>query len=328
MAYKNWNKDPRPILRKNNTVIDDGWYVDYDGRLFVDGLTAPEDSFNIAYNFRYFGDEEILSFLNLGLMMMNSVPPASVVYPALSTMPTEWNAPVLLYAAVTALKRLIFGISWQEKAIIYGKPEDAKAVAGILQQLYADYMTLWTETKKDAKTRKLPGMAIYITPEYTMPGGRCMSSDTCIKCKVDNKKAQNITIKDIFNIFEKGKDIKVLSLNNDKMDYISVGKVWQSGIKKTYIIKAKDAQIRLTKEHMVYLPETKEYKPVMNLVAGDSIYVLKGKKLKAQKILFNPEPYNNEEVYDIEVPETENFIGNNIVSHNSRFFRYMYKTGS
>ena len=175
LAYQNWNRDWRPIARVNNRIIDDGWTVDWNGRAFFDGLMAPEDSVNMMYKFAYFSDEEILAFLNFGLQMMNSTPPASVVYPTLVGMPVEWNAPVLLYAAILALKRLIFGLNFQEKRVIFTSPEypdGAKDAIQNFKDLYTEYSTTWAEIKKDAKTRKLPGMALYVTPEYTLPGGR------------------------------------------------------------------------------------------------------------------------------------------------------------
>ena len=175
LAYQNWNQDWRPKIRLNNRLVDDGWTVDYDGRIFFDGLMTPEDSVNAMYKFAYFSDEEILSFLNFGLQMMNSTPPASIYYPNLQTMPPEWTAPVLLYAAILALKRLIFGLNFQEKRVIFTSPEypdGAKDAIQNFKDLYAEYSTVWAEIKKDAKTRKLPGMALYVTPEYTLPGGR------------------------------------------------------------------------------------------------------------------------------------------------------------
>jgi hypothetical protein len=175
LAYQNWNMEPRPIVRVNNRIVDDGWTVDYDGKIFFDGLMAPEDSVNVTYKFAYFSPEEILSFLDFGLQMMNSMPPASVVYSNLVNMPVEWDAPVLLYAAILALKRLIFGLNWQEKKVIFTSPEfpdGAKDAIQNFKDLYTDYNTLWMEVSKNAKTKKLPGMAIYVTPEYTLPGGR------------------------------------------------------------------------------------------------------------------------------------------------------------
>lgn len=331
LAYQNWNKDPRPIARVNNRIVDDGWFVDWNGRVYFDGLMAPEDSVNMFYHFAYFSEEEILAFLNLGLNIMNSTPPSSVYYPSLDTMPGEWNAPVLLYGGITALKRLVFGLNWQEKAVIFSRPDDLNGAQQAIQnfkELYAEYNTLWLEIKKNAKTQKLYGMAQYVTPEYTLPGGRCMSSDTFINCKI-NSKNEILTIREIFDLFKSGKSISVMSLvNNKKVDYIPVGKVWSSGRKTTYILTTNDAQIRLTKEHLVYIPKENQYRPVMDITSEDSIYVFNGKKLVVQKLLLDPEKYKTEDVYDIEVPKTENFVGNNIVSHNSRWFRYLYKNGN
>lgn len=172
LAYNNWNRDPRPIARVNNRLVDDGWFVDWNGKVYFDGIMAPEDGVNMAYNFAYFSEEEILAFLGLGLQIMNATPPASIVYNSLNTMPGEWNAPVLLYAAITALKRLVFGLNFQEKMIIFGEPEQARQTIGTFQQLYQEYNTLWLEIKKNAKTQKLYGMAQISMPEYTLPGGR------------------------------------------------------------------------------------------------------------------------------------------------------------
>ena len=48
-----------------------------------------------------------------------------------------------------AYKRLIFGLNWQEKKIIYGKPEDATAAISAYQDLYKSYMETWTEFGKN-----------------------------------------------------------------------------------------------------------------------------------------------------------------------------------
>jgi len=289
LAYKNWNQDPRPIVRLNNRIIDDGWFVDYNGRIYLDGLMAPEDSVNVSYNFAYFSTEEILSFLDLGLKMMNSTPPASILYNSLNNMPREWDAPVLLYAAVTALKRLIFGLNWQEKAVIFARPDDPNAASQAIanfKDLYTDYNTTWLEVKKNAKTMKLYGMSQTVTPEYSLPGGRCLSSTTYISCKVNNEDKEALTIKELFSLFSQGKDIKVLSLKaNKQLDYVSVSNIWNSGNKLTYILKTENAEIRLTAEHLVYMPKENEYRPVINITGEDYICVLKNDKLVEQKLI-------------------------------------------
>jgi len=178
-AYHNWNMDPRPIIRRNNNrIVDDGWHADYEGKIYMDGLMAPEDYINVSYNFAYFSEEELLSFLKFGLQMMNAIPPASEQFASLETAPLAWDAGILLWAAITALKRLVFGLNFQEVMLIFGGPDNinsedaARAAQQSMQGMYKDYTELWAEFAKNVKTRKLPGSAIYVTPEYTLPGGR------------------------------------------------------------------------------------------------------------------------------------------------------------
>ena len=324
-AYKNWLMDPRPIVRLNNRITDDGWHADYEGKIYWDRAMTPEDSINCSYQFAYFSEEELLSFLQTGLQMMNSVPPASSNYQSLESCPRMWNYGIILYAAITALKRLIFGLNWQEKMIIFGSPDDAKNAQANFKELYAGYQEIWNEYAKNIKTKMLPGIAITIQPEMTLPGGRCMSSDTCINAKINNID-KNITIKELYKMYTNGDYIRVLSMLNGVPEFVDINKIWESGIKQTYILKTKSSEIRLTKEHLVFMPDINSYKTVMDITKKDNILVLNDGKLEIQKLLDDPIKYKEEEVFDIEVPLTENFIGNNIVSHNSRFFRYMFKS--
>ena len=325
-SYKNWNHDPSPLVRLGKRLIDDGWHADYDGRIYFDRLLSPEDTVNVTYNFAYFSKLEMVSFLNLGLQMMNGLPPASESYSSLNSCPQIWYGGILLYAAMTALKRLIFGWSFQEKRIIYGSPEAADKALQLWQDLYKTYSELFAEFGKNAKTRKLPGMSQVSMPEYSLPGGRCMSPDTSIKFLIDG--VENIlTIKEAYAI-SLSKEILVQSMIGKEIGFERVGKIWNSGVKETYIVETDMEAIRLTADHLVYMPNEKIFKPVSEIKKGDAVLSVRNNKLVISNILLDPVSYGQEEVYDIEVPSTENFIGNSIVSHNSRWFRYLYKQGS
>lgn len=178
-GFKNWNQDPRPIVRLNNTrIVDDGWHADYQGKIYMDRLMAPEDYINVSYHFAYFSEEELLSFLKFGLQMMNGIPPASTQYNSLEQAPLSWDAGILLWAAITALKRIVFGLNCQEIQIVFGGPDNinsedaAKHAQDIFKGLYAEYTELWKEFAENVKTKRLPGIALSIQPEYTLPGGR------------------------------------------------------------------------------------------------------------------------------------------------------------
>jgi len=175
LAYRNWVRDWKPIVRKNQRIVEDGWYVDYDGRIYFDSLLAPEDTIEVSYKWSCYSTEQLLGFLRFGLKMMNTVPPASTTYRTLDMMPMEWDAAVLLYAAVLAMRRAIFALNFQEKAIVYGHYPDyahAHNAASLFQSLYQDYQKTWDEVSDNVKSKKLPGIAMYVVPEYTLPGGR------------------------------------------------------------------------------------------------------------------------------------------------------------
>ena len=79
-AYKNWQRSPGVILRKNNRIITSGYYADYDGTIRLERAADPEDMYYATYQFKYFSDEELLDFLNMGLYAMNTIPPASTFF--------------------------------------------------------------------------------------------------------------------------------------------------------------------------------------------------------------------------------------------------------
>lgn len=169
-TFRSWVRDWKPIVRLNNRIVEDGWYTDYDGKIYFDRLMTPEDIVEVTYKFSCFSLEHLLNFLDLGVKSMNAVPPASTVYASIDTIPVAWELPVLAFAAAQAMRRVAFGINFQEKRSIYGE-EWAQNAVGIFQSLYADYSKIYDENK-GIKTSVLPSIAQYVTPEYSLPGGR------------------------------------------------------------------------------------------------------------------------------------------------------------
>jgi hypothetical protein len=122
--------------------------------------------------FAYFSHEELAGFLNEGLRAMNSLPPASWSYTSLNMTPSFWDYGILLMAAVHAMRRLVMGLNFQERAIIFGEdPDRARAAQSNFQQRYQDYAAMWKDISEGIK-KALPATAMVIVPEYTLPGGR------------------------------------------------------------------------------------------------------------------------------------------------------------
>jgi hypothetical protein len=323
-AYKNWIKEQPTLLRVNNK-ISEIWTPDFNGGAIIHRPIDPEDMFYAHYHFSYFSDEDLLSFLNEGMWMMNATPPATQAYGNLASIPFNWRAGVILYASMQALRRIIFGFTFQERAIIFGeKPEDAQRFIDNCKTLYSDYNTMWAEIRKDIK-KALPAISIQITPEYTMPGGRCLSSTTCIICKIDGIQYYK-TISELYQTSTE-KQISVLSLSKNGMTFAPVSKIWKSGRKMTFVLAANGKSLRVSKEHLVFMPDSQDYKPVFMLHKGDKVLTVDGGEKIVARLDYDPLPYAEEDVYDMEVPSSGNMVSNGIVTHNSRWFRYLYHSG-
>ena len=325
-AFRNWNNDPRPEVMVNRRLVSTGWQADYNGRIVFSRNLDPEDVVQCAYNFRYFNDEEVMSFLNLGLYMMNATPPPSEIYASIASAPFGWRIPILAGAGQMAMQRLVLGLSWQNRRIIYGEdPQLADAASQNFRQQYGDFKDQFEKFAKNAKTLRIPAIAAVVQPEFTLPGGRCMASDTLIKSTVDGA-LKSLTISDLYNFFVDGSTVTVASMMaDDTIGFAPVSRIWESGEKQTFVIKCSDKSIRLSAEHLVCLPLVNEYRAVKDLVVGDSLMIENNGVLEAAEISELPAPYKTEQVFDIEVPSSENFIGNGIVSHNSRWFRLLFK---
>ncbi len=170
-AFKNWNSDPKPLVRLNNRLVDSGWYADFYGNVFFEQPLDTSDVVFGSYNFSYFSKDDLAGFINLGLNAMNAVPPASQVYRSVQNVPTAWKHGILLYASMQALRRLLLGMSLQEVSIIFGDKDTSSAAKEGFRSLYQEYSETWKDMSKDIK-KVLPGTAQISIPEYTLPGGR------------------------------------------------------------------------------------------------------------------------------------------------------------
>lgn len=170
-AYKNWNRDPRPMLRINNRLEENGWYADYNGNVFFQTERDPSDVVTAYYNFAYFSKDDLAGFLDTGLGAMNAIPPASTTASTLAAAPMEWWHGIQVYAAMQALRRLLLGLSFQETAIIFGEGDKMSSARDLIRGLYEDYSSIWKDLSSGVK-KKLPGIGSIVLPEYTLPGGR------------------------------------------------------------------------------------------------------------------------------------------------------------
>lgn len=170
-AFKNWNPDPRPLIRVNNKIDDEKWYADYNGNIFFETARDVSDVIYGDYNFSFFSKDDLAGFVKTGLDAMNAVPPASTTYRDIAAAPQEWWHGIMLYASIQALRRILLGMTLQETAIIFGDKDQLNSARDIYKSLYDDYFSLWKELSVGIK-KKLPMIGQISIPEYTLPGGR------------------------------------------------------------------------------------------------------------------------------------------------------------
>jgi len=172
-AYGNWSPGFRPLVRLNNRIVATGWTTDNNGHIIFERDLDEDDQVYVTYKFAYFSDDEMTDFLVAGLYAMNTIPPSTEYYTNINSIPYSWVSAILLYAAMTGLQRLIFGLNFQEKGIIFGEnPDSAQKAIDNFAKLYSDYDATWKEMAKNVKSRRLPSISMFVSPEYTLPGGR------------------------------------------------------------------------------------------------------------------------------------------------------------
>jgi len=108
--------------------------------------------------------------------------------------------------------------------------------------------------------------------------------------------------------------------------YCLASKIWRSGKKKIVKIKSRDLELNSSPEHLVFANGS--YKPALSLELGDCVRILKQGKVVESIITYINKTRTTVPMYDMEVPFSENFFANNIVCHNSRWFRYLFSTGT
>jgi len=246
----------------------------------------------------------------------------------------------------------------QEPQIVFGGPEAAQKLMDVLdgqKKNYEEDVKTALDLKKYGNYHNLTQM--YITPEFTLPGGRCLACDNSvfyqIKRVFDNKNCgeiQNVytnsasqnnnclyqapvaiysasgTVADVYTLFENGYDIEVLSDNNGRLSFEPVSMIWKSGKKPLIRIETISGDaIEVSKDHIMFVDGVEV--PASEVKKGDPLHVLSSNSIITSKV-FSICEIKPKDTFDIEVPSTANLFVENIKCHNSRWFRYLFSSGT
>lgn len=323
LSFPRWNQSAGVKVYLNGDVQESGYSVDYlKGRVIFGKSRSSYDETHVSYNFRWFTDSELDSFLEQGVNVVNIWPPQSVY--TINTIEDRWIIAAEYAAAINVYRRWMSDVQFQEPIKIFGSLQRAQEVFGnfdTIKRNYEDQLNKMLEMKKYGP---YSGLTKTVTvPEFTLPGGRCLAYNSMLVFKVNNEEIQSDTIENVYTLLENG-NIQVLSDNNGELSFEQVSKIWESGSKPLLRIEDEFGNsVEVSDEHIMFINNRPA--AASDVKVGDLLTITSFENIRDSKVV-SITPITKTLTFDIEVPSTENLFVNNIKCHNSRWFRYLFST--
>jgi hypothetical protein len=325
LTWPRWNLGNHEI-KLNNEIIDTGFTLSLDsGTMTFSKPLHPSDKLFASYNFRMFSQMDMIRFLSDALSQINLEPPGTNFN--LDTVPDTHVGILMMGASKNALKHLLFCLAFQEPATIFGGPDRVKDAISTFQSLKENNEKEFATEKKQIKKAVYPRIAVISVPEHTLPGGRCLTPDTTIRCIIRSTETE-ASIADAYLAFRNGSAISVLSqLDEDRLGFMPISKIWKSGEKEVWILTTKNGhRVTSSREHLFY--SAGHYLPIAALKHGDRLLSVNGNRIIPDAVESIARTREKVVMYDIEVPSTANLFANGVKCHNSRWFRYLFSSGT
>jgi len=328
-----WNQTPGIRLYRNDRIIDTGAEVDYfKGKIKFDDQQLPVDVVTADYTFRWFSDREIDQFIDNGINMLNAFPPFSPAFTpnTLITQAPQFLPAVLYGAAMDALRNLMMCLQFQEPQRYFGGEEGAQKAFSNMESLKQNYEKLWETLLGNKKLGPYPATRLVVAPSFTLPGGRSLLLTSKGLMRIDGDLTDGeIELKEAKRHYDNGHRVEILSQNDNNGDVVfaPVTHIWDSGIKEVFRLKCKNGFIvDSSDEHLFFA--NGDYKPLQHIKEGDNIVCSDGNATECTEVQSISSRGRKKHMLDLEVFSTANLFINGIKSHNSRWFRYLFSTGS
>ena len=233
-AFKNWNRSCSPRVYRNEILVSSGFEVDYDnGQVTFTNTLLKQDQINIDYNFKWFTDDDLNRFLLNSLQTINVFPPHSTY--SLDSLPAKYSPAVLYGAAKDALRQLMMCLQFQQPQQVFGGSENAQKAFANMETLKQNYSKDWEKLVDQKKLGPYPTTYMVVVPEYTLPGGRCISLYTKGLCKI-GESIFEATMSEVFNFYKHNYYVEILSQSNvtGNMIFAPIRHIWESGVKARF----------------------------------------------------------------------------------------------
>jgi len=171
-SFPQWNQTAGVNIYRNKSLITSGAEVNYfKGYVRFDSLQSDYDSINADYNFKWFSDLDLDTFLSNAVQTLNQFPPFSSY--TLISLPDKFIPSVIYKAATDALRKLMLCMQFQQPAQVFGGSEGSQQSFGNFETLKKNYEDEWKLLFEQKKYGPYVGLTrSIVTPEFTLPGGR------------------------------------------------------------------------------------------------------------------------------------------------------------
>ena len=171
-TFPRWNQTAGVNIYRNKTLITSGAEVNYfKGYVRFDSLLSDYDSINADYNFKWFSDLDLDTFLSNAVQTLNQFPPYSSY--TLVSLPDRFIPSVIYKAATDAIRKIMLCLQFQEPQQVFGGSEGAQQAFSNFETLKKNYEEEWKLLFEQKKYGPYVGLTrTIVTPEFTLPGGR------------------------------------------------------------------------------------------------------------------------------------------------------------
>lgn len=171
LSFPRWNQPSGVKVYINGDLKPTGFESDYlKGQIIFDRPLAQVDEVNVSYNFRWFTDDEIDSFVAQAVQTFNQYQPHTGYL--IINLPPTYGITVAQQAAIYCIRRLLIDYTYQEPAKIIGADRIDKVISSLesLKKNYEEELKALYEQKKFipyiGRTKTIT------TPAINLPGGR------------------------------------------------------------------------------------------------------------------------------------------------------------
>jgi len=171
-TFPRWNQTAGVNIYRNKNLITSSAEVNYfKGYVRFDSLQSSYDMINADYNFKWFSDLDLDTFLSNAVQTLNQFPPHSGY--TLISLPDRYIPAVLYKAATDAIRKLMLCLQFQEPQQVFGGPDKAQNAFSNFETLKKNYEDEWKLLFEQKKYGPYVGLThTIVVPEYTLPGGR------------------------------------------------------------------------------------------------------------------------------------------------------------